>query len=244
MLNAKKTEYITYATKNSTPYTPDLAIDGTDLQVVATVRFLGIMVDSTLSWHPHITLLCKKLSSAIYLLRNLSFKVDDKTLKTVYFALFESHLRYGIECWGGSSDADRVFKLQKRAIRTLVGSRDQRLSCRPLYPALKILTLPALYILGLSVHVHKLSLPRRCDMYEHDTRNKDRLYVEGRRLACTSRGPSHRGALFLNKLPLEVVSLKTKPFAKKVKELLIKACPYSVDEFLNFNFNVSFDSAM
>ena len=41
----------------------------------------------------------------------------------IYHSLFESHLTYGISCWGGSykSKLQKIFCLQKRCIRILFG---------------------------------------------------------------------------------------------------------------------------
>ncbi|XP_046677480.1 cullin-3-like [Homalodisca vitripennis] len=61
--------------------------------------------------------------------------------KTAYYAIFESHLRYGLVVWGGTSKANlqRVLVLQKRAVRILtgLGPRD---SCREAFKEQKILT--------------------------------------------------------------------------------------------------------
>ncbi len=38
-------------------------------------------------------------------------------LKTLYFSLVESYINYGLVAWGNSVHINKVFKLQKRAIR-------------------------------------------------------------------------------------------------------------------------------
>ena len=48
---------------------------------------------------------------------------------------------FGVSC----QEIARVFKLQKQAIRKIMGV-DPRESCRNLFPALNILPLPALYV--------------------------------------------------------------------------------------------------
>ena len=119
------------------------------------------------------------------MLRNLSFTTDRETLKTAYYSLFQSHITYGLECWGGSCDAGRVFKLQKRAVRALAGIWDQRVSCRPLFEELDILPLPALYILGVAIHAHGQAPIRNRQVHNHDTRGRERCHLEGVRLAST-----------------------------------------------------------
>jgi hypothetical protein len=82
----------------------------------------------------------------IFLLRNLSNCVSQKTLRSAYFALIQSQLQYCITLWGHSPASIRLFKLQRRAIR-IMANTGYRTDCRLYFNKLKILTLPCLYIL-------------------------------------------------------------------------------------------------
>jgi hypothetical protein len=55
-------------------------------------------------------------------------------------------MTYGIIFWGNSTEARKVFLLQKRALRIIVGIKC-RDSCRHVFKDLKILTLASQYIL-------------------------------------------------------------------------------------------------
>ncbi|KAG8276611.1 hypothetical protein J6590_062221 [Homalodisca vitripennis] len=78
--------------------------------------------------------------------------------KVANHALFESRIRYGIILWGAASsnNLQRIMVLQKQAIRVMAGIAPQD-SCREAYKDLKILTVPALYILGVILHAHNCS---------------------------------------------------------------------------------------
>lgn len=232
VLNAQKTEFTVFATRNSRVLTPEIKICDTALHRTKSALFLGVEFDEGLTWRPHIHRLCPKLASVVYLIRNISHRVDKETITIAYHALFESRLRYGVECWGGSSDATRVFKMQKRAVRALHGVWNQRMSCRPLFPASNILTLPALYIQGLAVRAHSLPLRTVHEVHDHNTRRRDRLFVERMRIEATARGPTHLGSRILNKLPITVTDLPHTIFKKRLKEILIRVCPYSLREFM------------
>ena len=69
-----------------------------------------------------------------------------------YFAYFHSIMSYGIIFWGNSCYANKIFKLQKGAVRIItgVGIRD---SCRELFKNLKILTLVLQYIYSMVVFI-------------------------------------------------------------------------------------------
>ena len=47
----------------------------------------------------------------------------------MYYAFFHSIMSYNLIFWGNSTNSKRVFKLQKQAIRILMGTKN-RDSCR------------------------------------------------------------------------------------------------------------------
>jgi hypothetical protein len=47
------------------------------------------------------------------MIRNVKAVVSVKALKSVYYSYFHSNMTYGIIFWGNSTQAERVFKLQK-----------------------------------------------------------------------------------------------------------------------------------
>ena len=65
---------------------------------------------------------------------------------------FHSVRFYGLIFWGNSTNSKCVFKLQKRAIRIIMGARNND-SCRKFFKLLKILPLSAQYICSLLVFV-------------------------------------------------------------------------------------------
>jgi hypothetical protein len=61
-------------------------------------------------------------------------------------------MKYGIIFWGNSTNACKVFKLQKRIIRIMSGVNMRR-PCRDLFDKLHILPVPWQYILSLMLFV-------------------------------------------------------------------------------------------
>ena len=121
---------------------------------VEEVKYLGVIIDTDLSWKSQIDHVCDKLSSSIYVLKRLKSITDNETvIRTAYFALVESHLRYGLSVWGNSSkpNLQRVLVQQKKVIRTMVGL-GPRDSCREAFKILKLPTVGALYILETVLH--------------------------------------------------------------------------------------------
>ncbi|PSN48335.1 hypothetical protein C0J52_03419 [Blattella germanica] len=73
-------------------------------------------------------------------------------MENIYYAHIHSHMSYGLLFWGNHGMASRVFKLQKRAIRT-ISSDAQRTHSRPLFAKYRILTLYSMYVLSCLVYI-------------------------------------------------------------------------------------------
>ena len=63
------------------------------------IKYLRIIIDELLSFKTHIESVKEKITQAIALLANLKQCVLQRILKSVYFALFDSHMRYGCQIW-------------------------------------------------------------------------------------------------------------------------------------------------
>ncbi|PSN46030.1 hypothetical protein C0J52_15791 [Blattella germanica] len=119
-------------------------------------KFLGIYIDSRLSWSTQIEYLKAKLAKANYLIRNLRDCIPSPYVRGLYFSFYESIIRYGLVLWGGSSRVKENFILQKQVIRIISRSHFTA-SCRALFVDLRILTIYNLYILDLLILVHNTS---------------------------------------------------------------------------------------
>jgi hypothetical protein len=49
----------------------------------------------------------------------LKNEVSFYVLRNIYFAKFQSLMRYGIILWGGASETTKVLNLQKRVLRLM-----------------------------------------------------------------------------------------------------------------------------
>ena len=112
---------------------------------VSHTKFLVLAIDSTLSSSTHIEGTVNKLSSVLYMFRSAKPYISHSSLITIYYALFHSSMSHGIIFWGNSYNKQKIFKLQKRAIRIIIGSRNKD-SCRNLFKLLAVLPLKSEYI--------------------------------------------------------------------------------------------------
>ena len=80
-------------------------------------KFLGVVIDNKLTWKSHISLLCKKISKSIAILKLLKYTYPKIILRTLYMSLIYSHLNYCNLIWGAAENStlDPLFKLQKKS---------------------------------------------------------------------------------------------------------------------------------
>ena len=112
-INKSKTVHITFTPNQPKP--PENVHHG-NINEVTTTKFLGITLDSQLSWNSHIEILHKRLSSALFALRRIRSLTNKTTARKAYHALFESHLQFGIITWGSGAQTQlqEIFTLQKK----------------------------------------------------------------------------------------------------------------------------------
>nr|CAI5860696.1 unnamed protein product [Callosobruchus analis] len=139
-------------------------------------KLLGVVLDSRLIWQPHIEQLCSRLPSQVFALRQLSPVMPKQALREVYFGIIHNHICYGILLWGGSTKSNRVFVLQKRAVRVLDGIQ-QDVSCRESFKNFNVLPLPCIFILESLVSTHRNcnNLLRHSDIHNYNTRTAGNL---------------------------------------------------------------------
>jgi hypothetical protein len=119
-----------------------------EVKEATNIKFLGLEIDNHLSWNTHTEQIIPRMSSACYTIRSMFHFSNMDTLKMIYFAYFHSILKYGIMFW--DNHTDRVFRLQKKVVRNMAGAKS-KISCKPLFKTLEILTLPSQYILSLMI---------------------------------------------------------------------------------------------
>jgi hypothetical protein len=153
-MNVEKTHYIQFKTKNKPTVDINIVCDNNSITPITDIIFLGIYLQDSINRSCHIEYIIPKLSSACYVMRSIKPIMPINTLKTVYYSHFNTIITYGLPFWGNSSHSTKIFKIQKRMIRIMMGYRNS-LSCRSLFKKLEILPLMSQYILLLMLFVIK-----------------------------------------------------------------------------------------
>ena len=170
-LNRSKTELIFFH-KPGHPITNfqfKIKINGHKILPTDNIKYLGFYLDSTLSGKYHCDILTSKLKRANGMLSKIRHYVPKEELKSIYYAIFSSHMVYGSQIWGQKSGAsfDKISRLQNRALR-IINFVDFRANPNPLYINDRILKLGDQIRLQNCLFVHDYlndSLPACFDDY-------------------------------------------------------------------------------
>ena len=111
-LNIEKTKILPYINYG---ILKDITIDNIKIDIVNNYKFLGIYLDSQMTYKKHINYLSNKLSKIIYTIKKISF-LDTKNFILLYNSFYLSNLSYGIEVW---SNTTKLIMLQKKVIRII-----------------------------------------------------------------------------------------------------------------------------
>ena len=154
-LNIEKTNFVVFHSPDKNLTEPIILKFGRKKITHANhVKFLGVLLDETLSWRSHLIELSRKLARSVGIFYKLRHYVPLDTLISIYYALFYPFLTYGIVVWGATYEnlIKPILTAQKKVIRAMTFSEPTAHSS-PLFSDLKILKLGDIYQLYISSFV-------------------------------------------------------------------------------------------
>jgi hypothetical protein len=237
VINKGKTVAISFyqPQKKQTEY-PPIKLNDTDISYVDQTKFLGVWVDKNLKWCAHTQQLANKLCKICFALRIINRVAGLETVRTLYYAYFQSMLVYGLIFWGNSGEAKLIFKLQKRAIRTMM-KIPKMVSCKQYFKFLHVLPLPCLYIYEVLVYI-KTNLNAysiNSEIHSHNTKRKDNLYIVPCNTSLYKNNFNNIGCRMFNQLPQHIKEIPVLyKFKRTLKTFLLEHCFYRVEDFLVF----------
>ena len=196
------------------------------------VKLLGVKLDTAVNWRNQINSMCGKLASAVFQIKKIKEMVNVSSAILVYHAVFQAAASYSIILWGHTSHAQRVFVLQKKAVRILANA-DRLDHCKPLFKSLGILTVFSLYIYKCLIYVRKNinTFVSRRDIHDYHTRNTHMLQIPLHRLQSSQSSPTFKAIKWFNLLPRTIQELSVIRFKSCIKDILVREAFYSTDEF-------------
>jgi len=200
------------------------------------IKYLGVHFDQNLNFKYHISQISKKLSYALYSLRQVKNLLPPNALKSLYYSLFHCHLIYAIEIWSNvpPSNLLPLITKQKAAIR-IISNQPYNAHTEPLFKSLSILPLPQLITQFNLKFIHSFqfnlipsafhgtwitTLENRNNLANFNffnLRNNDDLYTPPARTVFLSRFPLYSLPTLWNDLP---PNLKEIPNPKAFSNLI------------------------
>jgi len=154
--------------------------------------------------------------------------MSQRACRQLYFANFESSLRYGIIFWG---QMQNIFVTQKRVIR-IINKMGYHETCRTVFKKMRILTAYALYIYECLVFFIR-NKPLFNLVAKTSMRSLNVNYPQPR-LAVTETCPYYMCIKLCNILPDKFKLIQSeKLFKREIKEMLINLEPYCLKDFNN-----------
>ena len=116
-INASKSQLLTVNSKNNLT----VNIAGQPVSNTDNAKYLGVLLDSNMSWKSHIQSLETKLSPKCGLFYSLGRFMPAWVLLILFKSLIQSKLHYGILCWGAASKTalKPLQKLQHKVLRII-----------------------------------------------------------------------------------------------------------------------------
>ena len=194
------------------------------IAVTDNIKFLGVIVDNHLKFKEHTSSVCSKISTVVGLLFRLNNILPVETLTTLYSTLLVPHLLYGIEIWHGAlqENHDRIFKLQKKAIRA-INSLGYNHHTNEFFKNMETLKLQDIFKHRLLVYMFKSQDFRaHSDIHSYNTRHRHDLVTPLYNRARSQSSFLYQGIQAWNTIPPEVRNIPYEgAFKNAVKNLLL-----------------------
>ena len=103
-LNIEKSKFMIITNKRVQTSEFRVKINGKPLEKCTSYKYLRLHFDEKLNWKTHVNYVATKVSKMCRIVSKLRHSVNIDILKTVYYALGYSYLRYGNIVWGGAAN--------------------------------------------------------------------------------------------------------------------------------------------
>ena len=161
-LNLGKTNYVIFHHRNKPIVTvTTLLINRKAISEKNYVKYLGILIDSSLKWNYHINNISKRIARSLGVMYKIRPFVTPTILKTLYYSIVYPHLLYGIQVWGFApkNQLNRLLVIQKKLVRMITyndvrpTSSDPYNHSQPLFHQLGFLMVEHIFLLRLSTFI-------------------------------------------------------------------------------------------
>ena len=122
--NPSISESVIFSRKRNKPEHPNIFMDRQPIQEVNSHKHLGIFFSSDCTWHEHLEYIKCKAWARLNVMRKLKFKLDRKSLQTIYLTFIRPILEYADVVWSNCTqyEINELDKIQNEAARIVTGA--------------------------------------------------------------------------------------------------------------------------
>ena len=219
----------------------DVLLNGTTAPLSNSVKYLGVTLDSKLTFENHIKILETNLSKAVGFICKLKFVLPKDALIKLYYALFHPHLLYGLVIWGSKYPTYlmKIRTLQNKVVK-LVGSGAFQDRATPFYYKRNIPKLTDVYKTEISKLMYNIvcrprHLPnnfskyfeKTCKISQRSTRStsqeNDLLYISQFRSYRLQNSTRYQGVKIWHSIPHSIRLLSPISFKVKLKNSSVES---------------------
>ena len=248
-LNIKKTHFIVFTNKNASKPILNISIDEHKIDETDHTKFLGVVIDSKLTWKNHISYITGKIAKGIGVITKARILLDKNTLITLYYTFIYPYLCYCNHVWGNTyiTYLDKLYLMQKKAVRIIYGVKP-RTHTTPLFEDVKILHIFQInkYLIGkfmfnvyksTSLDIFMSMFVYNSSIHDHDTRQSSHFHAPLIKKELSKSNVCYRGAVIWNDIMKCKVKTNESDYVfcndlkKAVSRCVVKYC---FDSFLSF----------
>ena len=216
VLNMKKTEFMTLGTSKRPGrqkcHEIDISLNGQSIKHTDTFKYLGVVLDDTLSFNDLMDYVRMKVSKILRMFSRIRPSLTLSAANRLYKAIVLPVLDYCDAVWHecGQGNCDKIERLQRRDARIVYFKAASKLSTDQIMTKLDLE--PRYYtrwthILRFVNECISNRVPRYLfnyfnvrnrDIHRHKTRNNKDLILEKVNLKCTKRAFFYKGAKIFN----------------------------------------------
>ena len=119
MLNIDKTVCMIFPPNKTATSNMHIKILDQEISICSQTKFLGLWLDSNLSWDKHLSVICSKMKQNLGLMQKCKNYLDNRTLRTIYYAHIHSYLSYSILVWGSTSKESSLKNCKRYRMHVL-----------------------------------------------------------------------------------------------------------------------------
>ena len=156
-LNTEKTSYIIFKSSRwKLPLIPDnIEFNNKKIYRVNSVKYLGLLLDESLSWNLHVIDVCKNIKRFFPIFYNIRQYITQKQARSIYYTMIYSKIKYAIIVYGLTSQ-DNISKLQilQNGLLKVLTKKKHRYSTNRLHNELDILQINDMINQEITTFVH------------------------------------------------------------------------------------------